>query len=517
MFILSHFQGEVFLLLTMKIFIYIRNWFSRLRIRTKILIGVTAALFIIFWFCLPSILFNEPTCYVLEDRSGILLSASIAADGQWRFPYDPKVPDKFSDCITTYEDKRFYYHPGIDPVAFCRAVLRNISHGKIVRGGSTLTMQVMRLSHHNKQRNFWQKIKESIQAVRLECTYSKKSIMALYASNAPFGTNVVGLDAASWRYYGRSPDKLSWGEMAALAVLPNSPSLVHPGKNRDWLLKKRNGLLTKLQENGKIDKNTCELAKIEPLPGEPLPLPQMAPHLLQRFKTDNLKQDGNACTKTITTIDGDLQRNVTNILIQHHALLKGNGINNACAMVMEVETGNVLAYVGNVYDTKNKELESDVDVIKASRSPGSTLKPLLYVSMLSDGMILPNSIIPDIPTQIGGYSPQNFDLGYDGAVPASKALSRSLNIPAVKLLQQYKYQRFYETLKQLGITTLNRSADTYGLSLILGGSEVTMWDMVGVYGGLARTMNHQVRNHGVAVAEDFFSPKYIVAYLVSNK
>jgi penicillin-binding protein 1C len=195
-------------------------------------------------------------------------------------------------------------------------------------------------------------------------------------------------------------------------------------------------------------------------------LPQLAPHLLQRFKEDG-QVNKNLPSRIKTTIDINLQKNVIDILNQHHNVLKGNGINNACALVLDVETGNALAYVGNIYDTKNAELESDVDVIKAPRSPGSALKPILYAAMFSDGMILPNSLVPDIPTQIGGYVPQNFDLGFDGAVPASQALSRSLNIPAVKLLQQYKYQRFYDLLKQLGITTLNRPADNYGLSLIL--------------------------------------------------
>ena len=159
---------------------------------------------------------------------------------------------------------------------------------------------------------------------------------------------------------------------------------------------------------------------------------------------------------------------------------------------------------------KNPELQSDVDVIKAPRSPGSTLKPVLYAAMLSDGMILPNSIVPDIPTQIGGYAPQNFDLGYDGAVPASRALARSLNIPAIKLLQQYKYQRFYDLLKQLGMTTLNRPADNYGLSLILGGGEVSMWDLAGIYAGMARTLNHQKKNNGLALEEDFHEPDYFI-------
>ncbi len=480
---------------------------KNLRTRTKILLIIMLGLFIWFWLSLPSKLFNDPTSYVIEDADGNLLNATIASDGQWRFPYNPHVPEKFTDCITTFEDRNFYDHPGVDPVAIGRAFIKNISNKEVVQGGSTLTMQVIRLMKKNDARNVWNKMKESILAMRLELSYSKSEILALYASNAPFGSNVVGLDAASWRYYGRSSDKLSWGEMAALAVLPNAPALVHPGKNRQILLEKRNVLLDNLSKLGKINQTTCDLAKLEPLPGEPLPLPQNAPHLLQRFRKENAGT-GNE-TKIRTTLNASLQNNVTRILEQHQAELKGNGINNICALVLDVETGNTLAYVGNVYQTGDAEMESFNDVIAAPRSPGSTLKPVLYASMLSDGLILPNSIVPDVPTQIGGYTPQNFDLGYDGAVPAGKALARSLNIPAVKLLQQYKYQRFYETLKRCGISTLNRSADTYGLSLILGGCEVTMWDLAGLYASLARTLNHDAKNKGIINPKDFHPPNYI--------
>ncbi len=465
-----------------------------------------AGLLLWFWLSLPDQLFNAPTSYVIEDKDGNLLNATIAADGQWRFPHNKTVPQKFIDCITTFEDKRFFKHPGVDPVAITRAITKNIKNKGIVQGGSTISMQVIRLSKKDEKRNIWNKIKESILAVRLEMTYSKKEILALYAGNAPFGSNIVGLDAAAWRYYGRSPDKLSWGEMAALAVLPNAPALVHPGRNRDVLLRKRNGLLDHLLEAGKLSPEAAELAKLEPLPDEPLRLPQNAPHLLQRFIKDNKtwKQE----TRIKTTLDGNLQKNVTRIIQQHQSVLKGNGINNACALVLDVETGNVLSYAGNIADPANKEMESDVDVIAAPRSPGSALKPILYASMLSDGLILPNSLIPDIPTQIGSYAPKNFDLNYDGAVPAGRALSRSLNIPAIKMLQQYKYQRFYETLQQCGISTLNRSADTYGLSLVLGGCEVTMWDIAAVYASMARALNHQTKNHGKMDAADFHAPNY---------
>jgi len=465
-----------------------------------------SGLIIWFYFSLPKKLFNAPTSYVIEDKDGNLLNATIASDGQWRFPYNKNVPQKFIDCITVFEDKRFFKHPGVDPVSMGRAMIKNIKNNGVVQGGSTITMQVIRLSKKDDKRSIWNKLKESILALRLEMSYSKKEILALYASNAPFGSNVVGLDAAAWRYYGRSADKLSWGEMATLAVLPNAPALVHPGRNRDILLKKRNMLLDKLLAAGKIDNSSCELAKLEPLPGNPLALPQYSPHLLQRFIKDNRNTKG--ITKIRTTLDGALQRNVSAIIQQHQAVLKGNGINNACAIVLDVETGNTLAYTGNIYDPLNKEMEADVDVIAAPRSPGSALKPVLYAAMLSDGLILPNSIIPDIPTQIGSYAPQNFDLGYDGAVPANRALARSLNIPAIKLLQQYKYQRFYETLQQCGITTLTRNADTYGLSLILGGCEVTAWDMAGMYASMARALNHQTKNHGKLDPNDFHPPVY---------
>lgn len=482
--------------------------------RLKISAVVLSVCFIWFWFSLPKKLFNAPTSYVIEDKDGRLLNATIAEDGQWRFPISDTVPQKFVDCITTFEDKRFFYHPGVDPAAILRAFSKNVKNKKTVQGGSTISMQVIRLSQQNSRRSIWNKIKESILAVRLECSYSKNEILAFYAGNAPFGSNVVGLDAAAWRYYGRSAATLSWGETAALAVLPNSPALVHPGKNTAILLRKRNGLLDKLLEAGKIDSSTCELSKIEPLPGKPLPLPQMALHLFQRFKKE---RPAETPTRIRTTVDATLQKNVAAVVEQHHSVLKGNGINNACALVLQIETGNVLSYVGNINAPHNKEMESDVDIIASPRSPGSALKPVLYAASLSDGVILPHSLLPDIPMQIGNYTPKNFDLNYDGAVPADMALARSLNIPAVKLLQQYKYQRFYETLKQCGISTLSRPANHYGLSLVLGGCEVSPWDMAGMYASMARALNHQEKNKGNIDPGDFHAPVYHLSGKTRNK
>jgi penicillin-binding protein 1C len=462
---------------------------------------------VVFLNCLPSHLFEAPTSFVIEASNGTLLSASIAKDGQWRFPMPNEVPEKFVKCIIAFEDNRFYWHPGIDPLSMARAIRQNSKAKKTVSGGSTLTMQVVRLSK-KRSRTLLNKVLESVQAFRLELRYSKKEILRLYAANAPFGSNVVGLTAASWRYYGRDPGSLSWGEMATLAVLPNSPSLIHPGKNVARLIKKRNDLLDKLARLKVIDPQTAILSKLEPIPDRPLPLPQNAYHLLSRFKQE--RQNLNiGSTLLKSTLQEHLQLNVNDILKRYNHRYKANGINNIAGIVLDVKTGTVLSYIGNIYQPDEPETESYVDMIQAARSPGSTLKPLLYASMLNDGFILPKTLIPDIPTQIGGYSPQNYDLGYDGAIPADQALSRSLNIPAVKMLQQYKYQRFYDKLKQFKFSSLTQPADHYGLSLILGGSEITMWDLTKAYLGMARSLNHYNDYKGRYNVHDYDEPVYL--------
>ena len=431
------------------------------------------------------------------------MGAKIADDGQWRFPYNEKIPAKFAIALIEFEDRQFYNHPGVNIMAFCRAIKQNITNGKVVSGGSTLTMQVIRLARKGKSRNILEKLIEFVLATRLEISYSKNEILALYASNAPFGSNVVGLDAASWRYFGRSADKLSWAEAATLAILPNSPSLIYPGKNQERLKAKRDRLLDRLLEAGYIDAEVCALSKQELLPSKPFPLPQNAPHLLTRvFKT-------NKGELVKTTIDGQLQERVAEIVEKHHRQLKANEIHNAAAIVVEVKTGNVLAYVGNTQNPGNPEYGSDVDVITAPRSTGSILKPILYAAMLNDGELLPNTLVADVPTQIGGYSPKNHNLTYDGAIPAKRALARSLNVPAVKMLQGYGLEKFHHILKRVGMTTLKRPAEHYGLSIILGGAEGKLWDMAGIYASMARTLNNYTKYNGKYNKKDFHPPAFV--------
>ncbi|MCX6257837.1 MAG: penicillin-binding protein 1C, partial [Bacteroidia bacterium] len=440
---------------------------------------------LVFLFSLPRPLFKDPCSTVLFDRNGVMLGAKISMDGQWRFEDNENVPDKFRIAVTLYEDRWFRYHPGFNPVSMARAVYLNIKHGRIVSGGSTISMQVIRLARKNHDRTIIEKLIELFLAFKLEFSNSKEEIMGLYASHAPFGGNVVGIDAASWRYYGISPDHLSWAEAATLAVLPNSPSLIYPGKNQRILLDKRNKLLDKLMENGYIDKTSCQLAKCESLPGKPMPLPQSAPHLTERAVAD-----GYQGRNVITTLDIHLQEKINAILEAHYPRLEANEVHNAAAIVLDVSTGNVLAYAGNVKSHDLKDYGNDVDMIISPRSTGSILKPFLYGAMLNDGLLLPTSLVPDVPMQIGSFIPENYSLSYDGAVPAKNALSRSLNIPAVKMLQSYGYNQFYTLLKKIGITTLTNNAEHYGLSLILGGAEARLWDLAGIYSSMARTLNH---------------------------
>ncbi len=461
------------------------------------------AVFSLWWFSLPGKLFSDPTSTVIESGDGDLLGAHIADDEQWRFPGVETVPEKYKTCVLTFEDKYFYCHPGFNPVSLMRAVVLNIRNGKIVSGGSTITMQLIRLSRKGKPRTIWQKVVELVLAIRIEQSYSKEEILKLYVSNAPFGGNIVGLDAAAWRYFGRNADELSWAESATLAVLPNTPSLIYPGKRNEVLLAKRNRLLDQLQEHGDIDVTTLELAKLEPLPREVYPIPQIAPHLLTRV----LKEHPGERIKT--TIDKQLQIHVNDLVRQHLVGLKANEIHNAAVLVMNIDNGEVISYVGNAPDQGDGRHGEQVDIISSSRSSGSILKPFLYAAMQDEGLILPNTLIPDIPTQIGGFSPQNFNLDYEGAVPASMALSKSLNIPAVRMLREYGVDHFYGLMKKLKFSTLNNSSDHYGLSLILGGAEVNLWDLAGAYSSMARMLLYYEQNDGTILKDNFRSPGYI--------
>ncbi len=282
------------------------------------------------FLALPVVRFDDPVSPVLFAADGRLLGARPAADGQWRFPPGESVPERFYEVLVRFEDKRFYAHPGVDPLAAARAVRQNLRSGRIESGASTITMQVVRLARKGRERTFWEKTKEAALALRLEARRSKRAILSLFAAHAPFGGNIVGLDAASRLYFGRAPSRLSWAEAAFLAVLPNDPGLVASAEGRARLLGKRDRLLGRLRAAGTIDDLECRLALAEAMPGRPRPAPREAPHLL-----DTLAARPGAASPFRSFLDGDLQRAATGIVERHGGRLLERDVRNLAAVVID--------------------------------------------------------------------------------------------------------------------------------------------------------------------------------------
>ena len=463
--------------------------------RTPLLVGlgIYLILFVVWLFSLPKPLFDDPYATVVKSREGILLGARIADDGQWRFPALDSLPSRYKSCVLLFEDEYFYKHTGFNPVSIGKAVWHNMTQ-PTRRGGSTITQQLVRLSRKNKARTYGEKLIELWLATRVELSYSKEEILHLYASHTPYGGNVVGLETASWRYFGSAPEQLSWGQSATLAVLPNAPALIFPGRNAELLKNKRDRLLRKLEARGLLDSLSLELALDEPLPGKPLALPQWAPHFTEWIRSQYAGKPFQS------TLDANLQRRLMQLVNRQHAQLRQNEIHNMAALVMDVETREVLAYVGNT--PAGKEHSESVDIIRRERSTGSLLKPLLFASAMNEGELLPNTLLADIPTLINGYNPQNFDKQYRGAVPASQALARSLNVPAVRTMRSYGLEKFYNRLAEAKIP-LNKGPGHYGLSLVLGGAESSLWELTQCYAALASRINYFSRHSSTYRPNEF--------------
>ncbi|MGL5786268.1 MAG: penicillin-binding protein 1C [Bacteroidales bacterium] len=461
----------------------------------------TASVFLLSGLsAIPSFLFNRPTGTLVYSEDGVLLGARIADDGQWRFETNGEINPKYITSLIYFEDQWFRWHPGINPIAIIRAFGQNISAGRVVSGGSTISMQTIRLIE-KAPRTVPQKIKEMFMAIGLELTHSKDDILRLYANNAPYGGNVVGIEAASWRWFGHKSADLSWGESALLAVLPNSPGLMHPGRRSPELKNKRDRLLKKLYEKQIISQTDYYASVDEPVPDKPRALPDMAPHLVAALHEEQRGKELH------TTINSIIQNRAEERLQVWNNEFRQNGINHIAAIILDVKKNQVLAYCGNVNFSK-PGYGNQVDIIKAPRSSGSILKPFLYCARLQEGEILQNTLLPDIPVNIQGFAPRNYNKDYDGAVPASKALSRSLNIPSVIMLRDYGIPKLRDLLYKTGMSTIRKSADHYGLSLILGGAEVTLWDVSSAYSSMAQTLNHYNEDETYH-SSDWNKPQYL--------
>lgn len=449
----------------------------------------------------PERMLNPLWAKALFDQQGQLLDLHIATDQQWRLPYQPKslpaepqssqpavtkhrpvtslntatLPTRYETALLSFEDQYFYQHPGINPLAVLRATWGNLNAGQVKSGASTITMQVARLLYGNQTRNLQQKLRETELALQLEWHFDKADILQLYANNAPYGGNIVGLTAASWWYFGREPAALSWSEAALLAVLPNSPGLIHPGRRADLLKQKRDRLLRKLYTQGHFDQTDLKLALLEPLPVKPAGWPTLAPHLLHTLMARYPNQ-----ALFYSDIDRQLQIQLNDLLTRQARNLAVSGVANGAVLVIDHQQMKIRAYLGNIGNGDG----ASVDIIQSRRSTGSILKPFLYALMLDDGLMTPQSLLPDVPSQFGGYSPVNFDLQFRGAAKAADALAQSLNVPAVRMLYQYGVGRFRQQLQSFGLTTINKGADHYGLSLILGGADATLFDLTRSYAAM---------------------------------
>lgn len=468
-------------------------------------LAVVATLFIAF-LCIPVPRFEKPFSTVLTAQDGELLGAKIADDGQWRFPATNCYSDKYVTCLLEYEDQQFFRHGGFNPISFFEAMGQNLKAGKVVRGGSTITMQVVRLSRGDKQRTYWEKLVEVVLAMRLELRYSKRAILDLYAANAPFGGNVVGIDAASWRYFHTTPDRLSWGEAATLAVLPNSPAMIHPGRSREVLEQKRNALLQRMPNSKaflprryglpSLSTEDSELAQMEEIPTKPYDMPMLAYHYLSDFEKTQKGQHVHS------DIDYELQCEVLEIMRRHHESNTLNQIENAAVYVVDYLDQKVVAYVGNNMNANDAAM---VDMVKAQRSTGSILKPFLFAAMLDEGTLLPDMVLPDVPMSLSGFTPKNYSGEYWGAVTAREALQNSLNAPFVHLLCIYGQQRFHSLLKELPLSGIVFDAEHYGLSLIVGGGEASLFDITNAYAMMGRKLADEV-NEGFSADEPVGAP-----------
>jgi len=436
--------------------------------------------FLTIWLIpLPKEKLTPPPSTTVLDRAGKMLRVFLSQDEMWQIPISAeKISSTLKKAVIGYEDKYFYWHLGVNPIAIIRAAIANLKAGKIVQGGSTLTMQVARMMEP-KERTIPNKLIEIFRALQLELCYSKEEILTFYFNMAPYGGNIVGVGAASYLYFNKSPDQLSLGECALLATIPNSPNLFRPDIDLQATNKARAKVLKLLHNSGKISPQQLEEALSEPIPEKRYDLPFLIPHLstklLQMYPQNSLLE---------TTIDEKIQQLSTEILQTHLKPWQRQGINNGAVVVIENQSQHILAMVGS-YDFFDEPNQGQVNGAMAPRSPGSALKPFIYALGIEHGLIAPQSLLYDIPVEYSGYRPINYDETYHGVVTAENALIRSLNIPAVNLTAQLGDNGIYYFLKEAGISTLPKPKEHYGLSLILGGCEVTLLELTNLYSGLA--------------------------------
>ncbi|MDE0297403.1 MAG: penicillin-binding protein 1C [Candidatus Poribacteria bacterium] len=459
-------------------------------------------------FPLPVAKLHPPSSTVVLDRHGEWLRAFTASNDSWRIPEPSlnEISPKLRMAALTYEDRWFYYHFGINPLSIAQALVTNIKARRIVRGGSTITMQVARMMKP-KPRTIRNKIIEMFRALQIEARYSKDEILTLYLNMAPYGGNIVGSSAASRIYFNKPQNRLSLGEAALLAAIPNSPTYLRPDLHHANAVRAREKVLKRMVTFGRISDEEFREANSEPIPAARHPMPFSAPHVTRLLKNSHSEPEtersesshffpstsestgaaGIRVGRIHSTIDARIQELAERILQESLAPLRREGISTGAIIVMDTKSREVLALVGS-YRFFDQDSEGQVDGTNARRSPGSTLKPFIFGLAIDRGLITPESLLNDVPIDYSGYKPVNYDGEYRGYVTASDALAHSLNVPAVNLYARLRNDGIYSFLHNAGISTLPKAKEYYGLSLTLGGCELTLLELTTLYAGLA--------NHG---------------------
>lgn len=438
---------------------------------------------------------------LITDSEGKLLHAFLTKDDKWRMYVELKeINPILRKAVLQKEDKYFYYHFGVNPLAIARAAFRNLTSGKRTSGASTITMQVVRMLYPN-QRTYLNKVVEIARAMQLELRFSKDEILQMYLNLVPYGSNIEGIKSASYLYFQKSPDRLSLAEVTTLAIIPNRPTSLRLGTRNPLVVQERNKWLRRFESAKVFDKQQIEDAIREPLNAVRHEAPKLAPHLSLRLKKEN---------PNIPIIRASINRGVqtrTEQIVQNYVnRLRAMNIHNAAVLVLNNETMQIEAYVGSA-DFKNAIDGGQVDGVQAVRSPGSALKPLLYATAFDKGIITPKNMVNDVPTNFNGFEPDNFDRRFNGKVSVEFALANSLNIPAVKVLRDLGKGALIEQLKKADFQTVKRQEKDLGLSIVLGGCGVTLEEMTRLYSAFANggqlqnpTLTH-TRNSPLSIGE----------------
>lgn len=430
-------------------------------------------------FPLPKSRIFPPVSTVIQAQDGQVLRIFTARDEMWRVHTDfREISLLHQRLVLAYEDQWFYWHPGINPIAIFRAAITNFKAGRVLVGGSTITMQIARMIER-KPRNVTAKIIEAFRALQLELNFSKNELLEIYFNLAPYGGNIEGVGAAAALYFGKLPAALSIGEIALLTALPNSPTFLRPDKHPEAALAARNKVLHRLRNANVITQSQLADALSEPVPAHRRPVPFLAPHFC-----DYLKQKYPNSSALKTTLDLRMQTICQNSLTEYIRGLQSKEITNGAVVVIDNATHRVKALVGSA-DFFNAAHAGQVNGAVAPRSPGSALKPFVYALALDAGLISQKSILEDVPVDYAGYEPENYDARYHGVVTVEQALAQSLNVPAVNLTATLKDQSLYALLKKARFTSLNHPENYYGLPIILGGCEVKLLELCALYASLA--------------------------------